>query len=362
MTSPLISFVVPCYKLAHYLDQCVKSILNQSYQNLEILIMDDCSPDKTPEVASAYRDTRVRYLRNEINLGHLRNYNKGINAAKGDYIWLISADDCLLATDIVERYVRMMEGNPQASFIFCPAMGMDCDGNNIGLIDWTRPFDSDRLLRRPEFLATLAIGNCVSAPSGMVRRICYESAGAFPPDLPHCGDWFLWCMFALHGDVAYFCEPMVSYRLHDAAMSSQMKKSIVLDDQAKVRWRVKAMAGDAGFDHIVEKFTYYLAKHYAFDFAINTPDSGPEEFVRSIETILQQEPNNQERVAMRVLIYTILADALYGLGNLASAEYFYHRSLRFGGPQWKCVIKLLLMKTGRLGMIVRKGFLRLNRG
>ena len=79
--NPLVSFVVPCYKLAHLMPQCVNSILRQSYENYEILIMDNCSPDNTPEVAASFGDPRVKLVRNETNLGHVRNFNKGITLA-----------------------------------------------------------------------------------------------------------------------------------------------------------------------------------------------------------------------------------------------------------------------------------------
>jgi glycosyltransferase involved in cell wall biosynthesis len=73
--TPIVSFVVPCYKLAHLLRECVESILSQTYGDFEVLIMDDCSPDNTPEVAQSFQHPRVKYVRNDPNLGHLRNYN-----------------------------------------------------------------------------------------------------------------------------------------------------------------------------------------------------------------------------------------------------------------------------------------------
>ena len=102
--SPKVSFLVPCYNLAHLLPVCINSILNQTFDDLEVLIMDDCSPDDTPRVAMSFKDSRVVHIRNEPNLGHLKNYNKGISLAKGDYVWLISADDFLRCTSVVERY------------------------------------------------------------------------------------------------------------------------------------------------------------------------------------------------------------------------------------------------------------------
>src|SRR5262245_48755944 len=106
--SDKVSFVVPCYKLAHLLPECIHSILSQTYEDFEVLIMDDCSPDKTPEIAQSFHDPRVKHVRHEKNLGHHRNYNKGIELAHGKYVWLISADDCLRRPYTLERYVQVM--------------------------------------------------------------------------------------------------------------------------------------------------------------------------------------------------------------------------------------------------------------
>src|SRR5205085_7865147 len=89
-TTPRVSFVVPCYKLAHLLRDCVESILSQSYRDVEVLIMDDCSPDDTPSVAASFDDSRVRSIRNPVNLGHVRNYNEGIRLSRGEYVWIMS--------------------------------------------------------------------------------------------------------------------------------------------------------------------------------------------------------------------------------------------------------------------------------
>src|SRR2546428_2047859 len=77
----MVSFIVPCYNYAHFLGECVSSILRQSYTRFEVLIMDDQSPDNTPEVAGAFGDARVVHIRNERNLGLIANINKGLELA-----------------------------------------------------------------------------------------------------------------------------------------------------------------------------------------------------------------------------------------------------------------------------------------
>src|SRR5260370_1822088 len=122
MLKARVSFIIPCYKLAHLLSECVGSILSQTHQDFEVLIMDDCSPDNTPEVARSFQDPRVKHIRNEQNLGHLANYNKGISLAQGEYIWLISADDSLRSTQVLQRFVRMIYHAPNIVYVFFPTL------------------------------------------------------------------------------------------------------------------------------------------------------------------------------------------------------------------------------------------------
>lgn len=365
MGGPLVSFVVPCYKLAQYLRPCVDSILNQTYGRVEVLIMDDCSPDDTPVVAASYNDARVQYVRNEPNLGHLRNYNKGIGMASGDYIWLLSADDCLRARDVVERYVRVMAENPRLAYVFCPAMGLDASGGETGVVEWTRPFPRDAIFEGRQFLATLAKGDCVCAPSGMVRRRSYEAVGMFPLDLPIAGDWYLWCAFAFHGDVAYLAEPMAYYRMHGANMSTMLRANtklhLVRDDQAKVLWWLKTMAEKAGFPEVSEICFEHLVMHYATRLAETAPEQTPEAMAQAIETALERRVRAQERAVMHTQICGSLGDQLYGRENFSGAAYFYRQALRRNQALWGYAAKLVLLKMGRAGVVVRNAFGRLRR-
>ena len=176
MPSPKVTFVVPCYKLAHLLEECVRSILAQTYTDFEVLIMDDCSPDNTPEVARSFNDPRVRHIRNEPNLGHLRNYNKGISEAAGEYIWLISADDCLRKPYVLERYIEVMENRPDVGYAFCAGMGLQ-DGHETEIVKWAVLDSPDAVLNGRQFLRRLLQSNCILAPSGLVEKGVLRKTG-----------------------------------------------------------------------------------------------------------------------------------------------------------------------------------------
>jgi len=212
---PLVTIVVPCYKLAHLLPQCVQSILKQSYPNYEILIMDNCSPDNTPEVAASFNDPRVKHIRNETNIGHVRNFNKGITMASGKYVMLISPDDWLGSEQSLTHYVEMLEKNPDAGFAFCRAI--EVQGNKeMGIASWTDLGKEDSVWEGPSFLMQLIQGDCVVLSAAMVRKECYEKYGMFSLEMPHANDWFLWCVLSLHHKVIYLAEPMMYVRLLSA--------------------------------------------------------------------------------------------------------------------------------------------------
>ena len=147
---PKVTFIVPCYNLAHLLPDCVNSILSQTYEDFEILIMDDCSPDATPEVSQSFKDPRVKHIRNETNLRHLANYNKGIGLARGKYVWLISADDRLCQPYILMRYMQLMESHPEIGYAFCPAIGMQ-DQVETGLLNYSYLGPEDSIIKGQEF-------------------------------------------------------------------------------------------------------------------------------------------------------------------------------------------------------------------
>jgi glycosyltransferase involved in cell wall biosynthesis len=358
MTAPLVSFVVPCYKLAHFLVDCVDSILGQTHSRVEVIVMDDHSPDDTATVVERYKDdARVRYVRNDPNLGHLRNYNKGIGLATGEYIWLISADDKLRAADAVERYVKLMEANPKLAYAFCPAVELTAKGEELNVVDWTKPYTEGRILPGREFLLELAQGNCVSAPAVMVRRRCYEEAGAFPLDLPHAGDWYLWCAFATLGDVAYVADPLIYYRVHGTNMSLNLRDTrmaLVRADQSQVRWRLKEMADRAGFAEVSRQCLTRIAHRWAVDLAEGDPVPAPQEIRGTVAALPENHLRPGERAGFLASLLRQAADQLFEHGNLEGAKAYYRAAL--ADDPWLMIdrAKLLLVLLGPPGVALRK--------
>jgi glycosyltransferase involved in cell wall biosynthesis len=262
---PKVSFVIPCYKLAHFLGDCVNSILAQSYDDFEALIMDDCSPDNTAEIARQFKDPRVIHVRNETNLGLVLNYKKGVELSRGRYVWAISADDCLRSKSVLQRYVDFLDKNPQVGFVFCPAMSL-IEGKECGVNDWSAwPGDVDRTLSGHEVIRRSAYKCAVCAPTGLARKECYLRLGGFPPNLTRCLDYYLWALFAAMYDVGYFAEPMVYYRGHDTNMEKVMAQELpqsYFNEELRVLWVIKNEVEKAGIRGLSSDFKSSLAREY----------------------------------------------------------------------------------------------------
>jgi glycosyltransferase involved in cell wall biosynthesis len=367
---PLVSFVIPCYKLAHFLPECIRSILSQTFSDFEVLVMDDCSPDNTAEVALSFHDDRIRHIRNEQNLGPLRNYNKGVSLSRGKYIWMISADDYLRRPYVLERYVALLEEHPDVGYTFCAGVGVR-DDQETGTLPYSVYSDSDRIVSGHTLLKKLLNSNIVLAASVMVRRSCYHEISCFPLDVMWAGtpvdfvwggDWYLWCLFALHVDVGYFAEPMVCYREHELSMTNtvtqqQIDKCAAAD--IAVLWMIYQSAIKSGFKDILncclraiasEYARHCLSKHYTWLDRSTTSSISLAQFE---DSLCRSTANEEDRNWIRARVLTSLGDGLCSRGDISGAWNFYLLGLRKDPQMPKVYVKLLFLMLGRRGNYAR---------
>jgi glycosyltransferase involved in cell wall biosynthesis len=355
---PLVSFVVPCYKLAHFLPECLDSLLSQTYRNVEVIVMDDCSPDNTPEVIRQYADDRLRFVRNTSNIGHLRNYNKGLSLALGRYIWLISADDTLRCPYIVERYVEFMESHPSAGFVFCPGVSVDSSGEKE-LITYSFHGHRDTLFPGRRFFNKLIKSNSVLAASGLVRKELYDLVGMFPLDMPFAGDWYLWMLFSLHRDVGYLADPMVTYREHDLSMTTLLREQdtrICAEDDLRALWQIRFRAEESGHANLA-----VLARDAVVDRASLLLVPGTSRSLRPAYTVSDFEAfvtanstRRKDSLALRRLVYARSADRAFWGNDFAAAEVLYRLSLELHPCQIKVALQYALIVLGKPGLLLRK--------
>lgn len=214
-----VDVIVPCYRYAHYLRECVRSVLAQSIGDVRVLIIDDASPDDTAEVAAdlAREDSRVIFSQHITNKGHIATYNEGIDWASGKYLLILSADDYLLP-GALDRAVNLMDEHSEVGFTFGKAIRLEDSG-----AEGTRiPVNSNagrRVLRGMEFIELSKANNLVSTPTAVVRTELQKRLGGYRPELPHSGDMEMWLRLAAYSSVGILEAYQAIYRRHARNMT-----------------------------------------------------------------------------------------------------------------------------------------------
>lgn len=207
-TYPLISACIPVFEGANFIRASVESILNQTEKNFELLVVDNCSTDRTAEIVAEYDDPRIRLCVNPRNVGLIANFNKCIELAKGDFIVLLPHDDLLLPTAL-ETFSRALLADSDIGLAYSSFYSIDENGNKIRLLSRGR---EDRVMTGDEAFAMLAEGCPIQC--AMTRRDLYSRLGLWDTTIMTC-DWDMWCRVALAGyEFAYVSKPQNCYRVH----------------------------------------------------------------------------------------------------------------------------------------------------
>src|SRR5438552_12056161 len=150
----LVSIVLPTYNRAHLLAHAIRSVLCQTYGNIELIIVDDNSQDNTPDVVRLFDDARIRYVRNDENLKLPRGLNKGFSLSKGDFLtW--TSDDNMYASTAIEKMIALLQGGT-CDFVFADYFHFSDLNETTG-----EPLDAQHIKLPP--VLRLENGNAVGA-------------------------------------------------------------------------------------------------------------------------------------------------------------------------------------------------------
>jgi len=217
ISTPLVSVVMPCYNGELYLREAIDSILNQTYKNLELIIINDGSKDSSEKIILSYTDSRVKYLINEQNSGICVTLNKGLDAAQGMYIARMDCDDISMPERFAKQ-VAYLESHPEVGIV-----GSDIITFGDGLEDRYFDFVHDK----EGCKAGLLFNTCFAHPTVMFRRdivdehhLCYDDE--------YCGleDFELWSRIAQYSELVNLPEPLLRYRHHKAQVTQNVTKKV----------------------------------------------------------------------------------------------------------------------------------------
>ncbi len=215
-----VDVIIPCYRYGAFLEGCVRSILDQQGVEVRILIMDDHSPDDTPEVAARLQreDARVEYRRHASNVGHIATYNEGLAWVTGDYVLLISADD-LLTPGALKRATDLLDRHPEAGLAYGPDIVFET-GEELSVPPGA-PQTGFAIVDYPTFLESCCrLGHTpIQAPCVLVRTSVHRKIGEYRAELPHTADTELWLRLAAESAVGVLDAHQAFRRVHRSSMS-----------------------------------------------------------------------------------------------------------------------------------------------
>ena len=219
-----VSILIPSYNAARYLSQAVDSALNQTFQDFEIIIIDDGSTDNTREIVERYlkqEPDKIRYIYQD-NQGLACARNTGIKAAKGDYLALLDADD-IWCPDRLEKGIEAIESDPGIGLVHANSTRVDENGRTL-----FTPVRDLRYLAGPMFENIFLRKADIACPTVLFRKACCDEVGLFDPHLTRlgCEDRELWLRIVRKFKIVHIDQALALYRVRLNSMSKNQQKML----------------------------------------------------------------------------------------------------------------------------------------
>lgn len=211
---PKISVIMPAYNAETYIKEAIDSILSQTYGDFELIVLNDCSKDRTEEIILSYTDPRIVYLKNPQNMGVAATLNRGLAVAGGTYIARMDADDISLPERFAQQ-VAFLDANPQVAVL----------GTNSETFDENGPLYTGWSATNPAQMKVDLLFSCgVAHPSVMMRKAVIQQLGGYDPEFEGMEDYDLWCRVAEHHGVTTLEDILLRYRVHSGQVTKNPSK------------------------------------------------------------------------------------------------------------------------------------------
>jgi glycosyltransferase involved in cell wall biosynthesis len=234
-----VSIVLPTYNGSKYIRQSIDSCLSQTYENIELIIVDDCSTDETPEIIKSDKDERIKYVRHKKNRGLPHALNTGFAKATGDYLtW--TSDDNYYNEEAIKKMVEVLHANKRVGFVYTNYYFVDKNNNIIRSVCNPHP----RMLDTRN-----CIGGCF-----LYRRKVYEKTGDYDPEFFLVEDYEYWLRIRKKFKMQKIDDYLYYFRLHPLNLSTQYTNTNLLKEQKE----------KAKKKHICTSKRYYVYSEEAF--------------------------------------------------------------------------------------------------
>lgn len=219
-----VSICIPCYNYAHFLSDAIESVLKQTYKNLELIIIDNCSKDNTREIVQDYLDidNRIRYFCNKTNIGMVENWNRCLEESTGEYVKILCADD-LLEPYCIEKSLTIFENYPQVVLVTVGRSITTSDLQSLNFVSYSRKFE---IINGIEVIKKCIIkGNIIGEPSAVLFRRENAMRG-FCLSYKQIPDLEMWIHILEDGYLASIPDCLCKIRQHGLQVTKENIRSL----------------------------------------------------------------------------------------------------------------------------------------
>ncbi len=232
---PKVSVVIPTHNRAELLPLAVRSVLEQTFQDFEIIIVDDASKDNTKEVVQGFKDDRIKFLHRDTCGGDAVARNLGIAISKGEYIALLDDDDQWAPEKLEQQVNIFLNSLPNVGAVYTGRVNID--GKTGEMLDVI-------LAKKKGFLFDEFLNHFfITTSSVMLRKECFNKVGLFDENIPYNSDFDMWIRVSKDFQFGCIEEPLTRYFIHQKTLSSNFDLVI------------------KGKEKILEKYAQWYVKH-----------------------------------------------------------------------------------------------------
>ena len=231
---PKVSVIIPTYNYGQYIARAIDSVLNQTYQDFELIVVDDGSTDNTEEIIRTKQNDKIRYFYQE-NKGAPSARNKGIEESKGKYTAFLDADDEWFPSKLEKQIEKFQKASARVGLVYS------------GLIYIWKENEDKAIkivptLRGNIFVSFLKV-TVLGSPTPLIKKNCFQKAGLFDERLPSCQDWDMWLRISKYYEVDYVPEILAKHYIHKNQITEKFENKI------------------HGREIMIEKYHDYLLKY-----------------------------------------------------------------------------------------------------
>jgi len=222
LKTPMVSVIIPTYNRAHFVGRAIRSVLNQTYQDFELIVVDDACSDNTEEIVRGFNDDRIRYIRHDENKGGAAARNTGIKAARGEYVAFQDDDDEWMPVKL-EKQLEVLRTEEKVGMVYTDMWRIDqADHGHYFRAPHIDPRD-EAVFKKALYLRLTGIG----VQSSLIKRECLERVGGFDERFPRWIDLELFVRLSKDCIFYHIEEPLVVYHREREGIITDRSRLII---------------------------------------------------------------------------------------------------------------------------------------